>query len=217
LVAGSLIGCGGEAQGSKAYAGDGGAGAGEPGASEGGRGGGPAPPPSQGAFWANVKSVSPSPAGKTCPVGASLSFDLPAVDPVSIPPRTLDADTYVENVVDGEDTAEVKCSVKGASSFTLEGTIARGTKSLAISDGTLGADRKGTARVTLKDSETPGFSGHLSAPAANCTIDAAAGVGNNFQAQAGSIWAHFACASVEQAPSDYCQAQGYFVLENCDY
>jgi hypothetical protein len=176
----------------------------------------PVPPPAQGAFWANVKSVSPAPAGKSCSAGASLTFDVPTVDPVTHSERTLDADTYLEKLVDGEDKAEVSCSVKGKSSFTLEGTIKLGNKSLAISGGTLGADKKGTARITLRDSGTPGFSGALSSAPAACTIDAAAAAGNNFQVKAGSIWGHFDCPAVEQAPSDYCKADGYFVLENCD-
>jgi hypothetical protein len=218
LVVGWVIGCGGESQGSKASGagGDGSASAAGSGGGRGGAGGGPVPPPAQGAFWANVKSVSPPPSGKACPAGATLTFDLPAVDPTSTPPETLDANTYVHRLIDGEDAAEVKCSVKGASSYTLEGTLTLGLKSLAISSGTLGADKKGTARVTLRDSGTPGFPGALSAPSANCTVDAAAAGGNNYQVRAGSIWAHFSCASVEQAPSDYCQAEGYFVLENCD-
>jgi hypothetical protein len=112
----------------------------------------------------------------------------------------------------------VKCAVKGASSYTVEGTITLGPKSLAISSGTLGTDKKGTAQITLKDSGTPGFSGALSAPSANCTLyaDAAATPGANYQVKAGSIWGAFSCPAVEQPPSDYCQAVGYFVLENCD-
>ena len=176
----------------------------------------PVPPPAQGAFWANVKSSSPAPAGKSCSAGASLTFDVPTVDPTSHSERTLDADTYLEKLVDGEDQAEVSCAIKGKSSFTVEGTIQHGNKSFSISSGTLGADKKGTARITLRDAGTPGFSGALSSPSATCTLDAAAAAGNNFQIKAGSIWAHFDCTSVEQAPSDYCKADGYFVLENCD-
>jgi hypothetical protein len=215
LVVGWVIGCGGNSQGSKGSDAGGDGDAGASGGNLGGAGG-VAAPPAQGAFWAKVSTVSPLPAGKTCPVGASLSFDLPAVDPTGAPPQTLDADTYLHKLIDGEDAAEVKCAVKGASSYTLEGTITLGAKSLAISSGTLGADKTGTARITLRDSGTPGFSGALSAPSANCMLDAAAAAGNNFQVKAGSIWAHFSCASVEQAPSDYCHAEGYFVLENCD-
>jgi hypothetical protein len=215
LVLGWVIGCGGDSQGTKGSGGDGASDA-SAGGDQGGAGGGAVPPPAQGAFWANVRSVTPPPPGKMCPSGASLTFDVPAVDPTSLPSQTLDADTYVHRLIDGEDGAQVTCAVKGASAYTLEGTITQGFKSLTISSGTLGADDKGMARITLRDSGNPGFSGNLSAPSANCTIDAAAALGNNYQVKPGSIWAHFSCATVEQPPSDYCRAEGYFVLENCD-
>jgi hypothetical protein len=172
------------------------------------------PPPAQGAFWANVKSVSPSPTGKSCSAGASLTFDVPTVDPMLN--QTLDRDTYLHKLIDGEDKAEVSCAVKGKSSFTVEGTIQLGNKSFSISNGTLGADKKGTARITLRSAGTPGFSGALSSPSNTCTLDAAAASGNNFQVRPGSVWGHFDCPSVEQAPTDYCKADGFFVLENCD-
>jgi hypothetical protein len=218
LVVGWITGCGGNSQDPKAHGdgGEGGTSDAAPSANGARAGVGSAPPPSQGAFWANVKSVSPTPAGKTCPSGASLTFDVPAVDPTTMPPQTLDADTYQNQVVDGEDMAQVMCTIQGASSYTIDGTIRRAAKSFAITDGTLGPDHTGTARITLTDNGTPGFSGTLSAPAANCLIDAATAPGNNFQVKAGSIWAHFSCPSIEQPPSDYCHAEGYFVLENCE-
>jgi hypothetical protein len=178
----------------------------------------PVPPPAQGAFLANVRSVSPPQAGKSCPSGASLTFDVPAVDPAAIPPKPtrLDADNYQVKIIDGEDQAEVSCSVKGGGSFTFEGSIKLGARALAISNGTIGADKKGTASIALRASGTPGFSGTLSAPSANCVIDAAQAPGTRFEVAPGRIWAHFQCPSVEQPPSDSCQADGYFVLENCD-
>jgi hypothetical protein len=176
----------------------------------------PVPPPAQGAFWANVRSVSPQPAGKSCPSGASLTFDVPAANPNAIPSETLDQDTYKLRKIDGEDQAEVSCSVKGGGSFTFEGSLKLGARALSITNGTIGADKKGTARITLRASGNPGFSGALSAPSANCVIDAAAAPGNRFEVNPGRIWARFQCPSVEQIPSDYCQAEGFFVLENCD-
>jgi hypothetical protein len=179
----------------------------------------PVPPPAQGAFIASVLSVSPAPAGKMCPSGAALTFDVPAVDPTNIPPKPqqLDADTYQVKIIDGEDSSTVRCSVKGGSSgFTFSGRISLGSKALEVSGGTLGADKKGTARVTLTKSGIPGFSNSLSSAAAGCQIDAAPATGNNFQVKPGSMWAHFSCAAVEHEPADYCKADGYFVFENCD-
>lgn len=174
----------------------------------------PVPPPAQGAFWANVKSVSPAPAGKSCPSSASLTFEVPTVDQSL--GETLDKDTYQHHKIDGEDQAKVSCSVKGGGSFTFEGNLQLGNKSLSITNGTLGDNKQGTARISLRNSGMPGFSGSLSSPSANCVLDAAPAAGNNFQVKPGSIWGHFQCPSVEQAPSDYCQAEGFFVFENCD-
>jgi hypothetical protein len=176
----------------------------------------PVPPPAQGAFIASVSSVSPAPAGKMCPSGAALTYDVPAIDPAAIPPQALDADTYLHKIIDGEDSSTVRCTVKGSSSFTFSGRISLGGKALEVSNGTLGADKKGTARVTLTKSSTPGFSNSLSSEPAGCQIDAAPANGNNFQVKPGSMWAHFNCPAVMHEPSDYCKADGFFVFENCD-
>lgn len=221
FAVGWVTGCGGESHGSKpsdaggatSAGGTGGNSAASTGGNQNEAGAGLAPS-AQGAFWVNVKSVSPAPAGKMCPSGASLTFDVPAVTATNTT-EALDGDTYLHKVVDGEDRAEVTCTVSGDSTFTLEGSIQLATKSLSIANGTVGANKQGAATITLRSSGSPGFSGSLSSPSPNCVLDAAPGAGNNFQLKPGSIWGHFSCASVEQAPSDYCRAEGYFVLENC--
>jgi hypothetical protein len=81
---------------------------------------------------------------------------------------------------------------------------------LDVSDGTLGADKKGTARVAVLDTQQ--LSQQLAAPSANCTIDAAT---PNLMVQPGAIWAHFDCATVEAPPANVCKADGEFVFENC--
>ena len=53
------------------------------------------------------------------------------------------------------------------------------------------------------------LSASLKSPMANCMVSA-------YQAKAGSMWASFACPSVEAPPSEYCTASGFFVLENCE-
>lgn len=179
----------------------------------------PVPPPAQGAFRVDVNAPSPQPAGKACPAGASLTFDAPPVPTIIDPmkgPEWLDEDTYVHKVIDGEGQAEVSCTVKGGTTFTIEGSIAQGSRLLSISGGTLGADKKGTASVAVRNSGTPGFSGTLRSPSANCTLDAVPAAGNRFQVKPGSIWARFSCPSVEAPPSDYCVASGIFVFENCN-
>ena len=173
----------------------------------------PVPPPAQGAFIASVNSVSPSPPGKSCPAGAAFTYDVPNESETK-PTEVLDADTYLHKIIDGEDASTVRCEVKGGSTFTFSGRISLGGKALEISDGTLGADKKGTARITVTNSLR--ISTSLSAPSANCVVNAAGAAGNNFQVRAGSMWASFSCPSVEAIPADYCKADGFFVLENCD-
>jgi hypothetical protein len=169
--------------------------------------GGETPPPAQGAFAFTVQSASPAPAGKACPVtnGTVGIPEAPAAE-------ELDGDTYLHHITDGEDAASVHCQVSGASSFIFAGAMQHTGSSLEIGNGVLHADRKGTANIKLGAVAT--LPGVLSSGGA-CVIDAAVGPGQNFQVKRGSMWASFSCASVEAAPSDYCSATGFFVLENC--
>jgi hypothetical protein len=174
----------------------------------------PVPPPAQGAFIARINSVSPAPAGKMCPAGAAFTYDVPAVDPKLIPPKTLDADTYAFKIIDGEDSSTVSCSITGGSTFTFSGRISLGGQAIEVSNGMLGADKKGTALITVTN--TAHLSSSLAARAENpCTVNAAAAADNNFQVRAGSMWASFNCPAVEHQPTDYCKAEGFFVFENC--
>jgi hypothetical protein len=171
--------------------------------------GGVRPPPAQGASVFTVQSASPAPAGKTCPVVTSTGA-IPEVAGIG----ALDADTYQEKIVDGDHAAQVRCKVAvGADGSSFEGLLQLGARSFSIQNGVLGADRKGTADVNLRDDTALSVTFSSGGP---CTIDGAAGVSNNFQVKAGSMWASFSCPSVEAAPSDYCRASGFFVLENCE-
>lgn len=165
----------------------------------------PVPPPAQGAFRASVNSASVP--GKSCPSGAGFQFDVPAQTSTV---EQLSTSQYKHHIVDGEDSASVACSVKGSSTFTFSGRIAMKGKVLEVSDGTLGADKKGTARVALLD--TTSLSQQLASPSANCTIDAAS---DHLMAQPGAIWGHFECADIEAPPANACKADGEFVFENC--
>lgn len=143
-----------------------------------------------------------------CPV-ESLTSAIPAVSG----PGMLDADTYVEHIVDGEDAAAVGCRVEGSSSFSFEGSLGLGPVELRIANGMLGVDKTGIADVVLVDPRN--FQGSLMSTA-SCSIDAATSPGQNFQVKPGSMWASFDCPSVEQAPDVSCAASGIFVLENCE-
>ena len=140
-----------------------------------------------------------------------MSFDVPDV-PDETPLEALDEDTYLHRLIDGESNANVSCTVKGDGA-SFEARISYLGKSLEISSGTLGADKTGTARISVQNSQK--LSGVLSSPMATCKINAKAAAGNNFQAAPGHMWASFDCPSVERQPSDYCAAKGVFVLENC--
>lgn len=186
----------------------------------------PVPPAAQGAFIAEVRSGV---AGRQCPSGASITYDVPAIaatDPSADCQKRgfascrLDADTYLHHVINGEDGVEASCSVKGKSTFTFEGQVRDGGQGIAISGGTLGADGKGTARITLTKSNSPGFSNALSSAPGACTVQAMLqrlpDGQMKLQAKAGSMWASYSCPVVLHEPGEGCTASGYFVLENCD-
>lgn len=170
----------------------------------------PVAPAAQGAFVTTIKAPSPAPQGKSCPTSVSFTYDVPKILD-SKPLEALDQDTYLHKTIDGEGNASVSCKVTGSS---FSGRIVLGGRALSIADGTLGADKKGTARITVTNSES--LSTSLISPSANCAVDAAGTSSNKFQVKGGSMWASFNCPSVEAAPNEYCTASGVFVLENCE-
>lgn len=162
------------------------------------------PPPAQGAFAWSLKPISPAPAGKACPSAAAFTSEVPTNG-------GLDADTYMRRVVDGEDGASVTCRVSGSVSFEVSARLFVAGRALVL-DGTIAADRSGSAVVTVSDSQQLS----TSLVGTSCTLDAKAGAGQNFQIKAGSLWASFSCPTVEAAPNDVCAASGIFVVENCE-
>lgn len=170
----------------------------------------PVAPPAQGAFITTIRAPSPAPNGKSCPTSVSSTYDVPRILDTK-PTEQLDQDTYLHRTVDGENNAQVSCKVSGSS---FSGRIVLGGRALSLANGTLGADKKGTAQITVTNSEA--LSGSLISPSANCVVNAAKDGTNNFQVKDGSIWASFSCPSVEAPPNEYCTASGFFVLENCD-
>jgi hypothetical protein len=175
----------------------------------------PVPPPAQGAFLARVQPASPQPQGKSCPT-SSVTFDVPVVWD-NKPAEALTDRTYLHKIVDGESGASVECTVKGSSTFTFNASFRLGDRGFRLTEGTLGADKKGTAKGTVIKTGVPGFP-TMSSPTANCTIDASAvpGSGSNLQVKAGSLWATFNCPNVENPPTNSCQTNGFVILENCN-
>lgn len=173
----------------------------------------PVGPAKQGAFNARLATASPLPVGKRCPSTVMPSFEVPAVPTGTMTDERLDRDTYLHWAVNGEG-AEVSCTVTGQGS-SFQGIIKSGARALEITNGTLDAALKGTARITLQNGSE--FSGLLTSRSEQpCVIDASNAGGAKYEVAPGRIWASFTCASVEQQPSDYCAASGTFVLENCD-
>ena len=187
----------------------------------------PVPPAAQGAIWVRIQSASPTPTGKSCPSGASTTFDVPHVDPNmkndkgEIVDEVLDENTYLHWIIDGQSSSSVSCSVSGGSggySFsgrlkgpTTSSTGKTGIGSIEISSGTLdGTSKKGTATMTIADSAD--LSQSMASPSAACTVEAVPG---DKTLQPGSMWASFTCSSIESPPADYCTAHGILVLENC--
>jgi hypothetical protein len=204
VVVMSFVACGGKgSQGGNAAEGGAGSDSGVGSSGTGGAAGKPSGPPAQGAFIVTIGAISPAAAGKACPVGAAFTSEVPSGG-------GLDADTYLNKVVDGEEAASVTCSITGASTFQLSGTIATGVRQLVIEDGELGADRKGTAKVSISNAEQLS-----SALSGTCALDFSKSATTSFQIKAGSAWGAFSCNSVESPPSDACAAQGIVVLENC--
>lgn len=170
--------------------------------------------PAQGAFRATLASASAVPAGKRCPTGGAVTFDLPEVG-ATTPSEQLDADTYLHALIDGDGPAAVTCLVHAeGGSVTFSGSIAQGGTVFAVESGSLDDTSRGTARVRLANAKA--LSGSLGSPVASCDVDAVTGPSDTYEVGPGKIWARFSCASVEQQPTDYCKAEGYFVLENCE-
>lgn len=161
-------------------------------------------PTARGAMTFTVKPPSPLPPGKACPTGAAFTSELPAGNGPT-------ASNYLAHVVNGEDGAAVTCRVAGDTTFEISGKVQLAGRALVIEDGLVSADEPGTASITVIDSER--LATRLRG--ASCVLSVEAGAPSNLQIKPGSVWASFSCPSVESPPSDYCQASGFFVLENC--
>lgn len=172
----------------------------------------PVPLPAQGAINTTVSSVSPPVAGKACSAGASFTFEVPEVR-TDHPTEVLTGTYYKHKVIDGDNRASVKCAVRGSSTFTFSGNLLLNGEGMEVTSGTVDASLKGTATITVKNSQH--LSSSLISPASSCAISVVT-TEKGPQVKAGSIWAHFSCPSVEAPPSDSCAAEGYFVFENCE-
>lgn len=172
----------------------------------GGEGGAsPEGPPSQGAMIMSIAPQSTPPVGRACPT-MTFTADIPQT---ALPDQLSDTN-YQDHVIDGEAGASVTCRVAGSDTFEVEGRIQLAGRALVIEDGIV-SGTTGTATITVMDSSR--LSPASLSSSMPCTLDVGT---SNLQIQSGAIWARFDCASVVSPPTSECQAEGYFVLENCE-
>lgn len=159
-----------------------------------------APPPAQGDLEIHVSPASSPPNGDTC-----------TVDPhnAQIGDQAPSGTSPGSRVRDGNSGAVVQCSVKGSSTFSVNAAIRKGAVSFQLL-GKVPKTGDGTGSIISFD---PTSDMTMSSPSGTpCTI-------SPIQIAAGRIWAHFVCNGFvnPSAPTNsYCQADGYFVFENCD-
>jgi len=163
----------------------------------------PVPRPAQGGL---TLSIQKPPGTVTCPVpGKTYEVGNPK-GPTSI--------SAGDRLVDGENSASIKCSVKGSGPFTFSGSIHTDVSKLTLSltNGVVNADKlTGTATVTVY---TADLSGTFASAASACTVSVI-----NQQVQPGSMWATLSCPTVTNGSTAQSCAVGEtttFVLENCD-
>jgi hypothetical protein len=167
----------------------------------------PVPRPPQGNLSLSIQK--PTTGSQTCPVpGKTYVLGNPDGPNSAMPGDRL---------IDGENGATIKCSVKGGGPFNFSGTL-KGTSSesdkvtMTISSGVINADKlTGTATVGVY---TPQLAGTFTSPDGGCTVGV---VGN--QVKAGSLWATISCPTISYPSTAQSCSVGTtttFVLENCD-
>ncbi len=163
---------------------------------------GSAPPPAQGSLYIHVSAATnpPPPAGKKCNIAAH-NAQIGSQAPTQTSPG--------DRVQDGNKGASVHCTVKGKSSFSVSGSMRKGSVSFQINGQVPkvgGGD--GTASISSFDSTSGATMDSTDNPA--CTV-------TPIEIAGGRIWAHYVCPGFinTDSPSTYCQADGFFVFENC--
>ena len=168
----------------------------------------PVPLPAQGAFSMNVRAPTGPNAGG-CKVQAHTAN-------IGTPPLTS-TNSDVDRAVDkqGKPSADVSCTVKGKSTFSVKGNVKKGVTSFNV---TLIEDigKGGSARATVSEFDATSAV-TLSSPAETpCTVSLA---GGNLEIAPGRIWATFDCPVILDPRSPgttTCTADGVFLFENCE-
>jgi hypothetical protein len=169
----------------------------------------PVPPPAQAGLRLGMAN-SAGIAGKSCPV-TTVTKTVPDRDPTSVFEGPTATDPGVR-VIDGEDGSKISCTVKeGSGTFSVSGSIQYASTSFTLLGGSVPEGGMGTANISVY---APEIGTSISSPSGSpCTLRVPPGT--NFQVKSGSIWAEFACPSLETTPSTACSANGIVVFENC--
>jgi hypothetical protein len=161
----------------------------------------PAEPPAKGALSLSITAFSPMPQGSACQVAGSLT--LPEA-PLTPPSETVIGDS----LVDGDQGAEVSCTVKpDGDGFSVNGSIRLGSSALNTSF-TLDANGAGTGSMTIVRQAYATQSNDAAMP---CTF-------NKIVAQGGAAWVSFSCPVIydrSSKASTYCTVDGVLTLQNC--
>ena len=123
---------------------------------------------------------------------------------------------------DGKSNAKIRCTVskQGQNQYSIGGSILQGTRGLSVVNGLVGPDAEidgysGSAQIIHTDTQT----GTLESDAGACQLT----VYENQDVAAGRVWGNFSCVGQNEDgvrsnnnPSARCNAEGNFILENCD-
>ena len=176
----------------------------------------PVPPPAQGALTLYVDQPTTHVDGRSCPAPGN-TYQIAATDSKTKMLAAPSSITPGESLISGEQGSKISCSVKKSSSgFAFSGSIHGNSQpsgsvvDLQMQAGAIdGTTLTGTANVTIY---TPELSAQFVSTMA-CSVTVL-----QSQIKGGSMWATFACPTVQADPSGACGigSLSTVVFENCD-
>jgi hypothetical protein len=174
----------------------------------------PPPPPANGGLHLELRGAPSTPAGLACPTsGSTHDFGLANSDGSIASPS---ASTPGTPLIDGEENARIRCTVKGGGPFQFDGeinglalrrtTAMREPIRLTVFGGSVASGMPGTAQASIYTQDSLGGDLSTDAPGEPCTF-------TPLQVEAGRLWSQFSCR-VADTPH-FCQASGVVLFENC--
>jgi hypothetical protein len=173
----------------------------------------PVPLPAEGAVTLIIEGQQEVPQ-MTCPVSAGKGYKVGA----TAKDGNVQAPTAIDpgkSVIDGEGGSHVSCSVKKQSdgTYAFSGSLQASSSehdpiTVTITGGSIGADQKGTAAVSVY---TPQLAGTFASGATPCAFEVI-----RSQVKGGAIWANFSCPTIAQPPGQACKIDlSTIVFGNC--